>query len=59
MATESIQINVVISDNSAASKLACALEHAIDAAECVSQPDVLYTSASGDDLKRILNNVTK
>ena len=59
MATESIQMNVVIKDKQAAEKLANALEQAANATGYESQAAVSYTYASEDDIRSMFSDVNK
>jgi len=59
MATESIQMNVVINDKKAAEKLADALEHAVNTSEYEGQAVVSYAYANGDEIRRMFNDVKK
>ena len=59
MATESIQMNVVIKDKKAAEKLANALEQAAKTSENESKAAVSYAYASGDKIRSMFSDVSK
>lgn len=59
MATESIQMNVVIKDKHAAEKLANALEQAARISENEAQAVVSYAYASGDKIRSMFSDVSE
>jgi len=54
MATESIQMNIVINDNKTAEQLAGALEHASNAKANETKSSVAYSYANSDDIHKIV-----
>ena len=57
MATESIQMNVVIKDKQAGEKLANALEQAANTSERECQAVVSYAYASGDEVRSMFSDL--
>lgn len=59
MATESIQMNVIINDEKSASNLASALEQATDASESNEQAVVTFAYASGEEIRSMFSSVSQ
>jgi len=59
MATESIQMNVVIKDKQAGEKLANALEQAANTSELESQAVVSYAYANVDEVRSMFGDLRK
>ena len=59
MATESIQMNVVIKNEQAGEKLANALEQAANTSEREGQAEVSYAYASEDEIRSMFSGSRK